>query len=967
MSCRNNNTKKVEKLRTRLAASLKNGKVKVKGKFIAGAISVEVQNSLSRIEKGLYDGIQPEGTTLGEAIIIETVQAASVAEDPNLMQEMLSQINTLKAEGKLEVDNLLKERQAEIDTLEEAMAADTSRLTFWQQKVKNTINNMLAPDGEVDLTVLQLLAKDANIKFNPENFRDDPKKGAKALRKEIDRRQKSWSSRIIGKAVGAKLGALSTWGYKDLDGVLQTISRGGTVEGSGVLSTVIDEKLREANEKTYEVRDRFTVMLGQMIEKAYGIAPKKFSGKQHQIDQTNHYEQLIQEQSMRSAAVDDKIEIEGITDINGDAVILEKGELIQLYMDSLDADVMHSMNNAGISEEYLLQLVADNLSDQDRQFAMTMVDEFFPAVYEMENEVYKKIYFTSMPKTANYGGQIRYQDSLGEVQEIDFGVSTQQQNNRQKANIVLNNAVVRSRDNNKKLDLKRNVFSNTVNRMQNSYKFIGGAEVYNTVAQAWNGQKVKASVRANNSYDYHTVVKNKIDENFGFYEPKVGKVPSWINWLRGNFIFTALAAKVKLAVTQVTSAALWLGDSNTWSGMLNKRHKDLVGENIVQLLYDNSATLRNRYRTRNLIALENNIDSAAYQSEMEYMAKSGVGKFREKYRAAGMWFTMKGDYGGIMAGGAAYFKSEYAKGRAAGLTHEQAIKSGVAKFNKKWQKSQQSYEAIDRADVQKGIWGLFTMFLTSPFQLGRHTFDSIRQLSRMLVGKQAKGGWQYQTARLALFHFYSSASYNAITMLLPGILFGDDEEKKDKLLQQYLVNVVKGPWMNSLFVLGDIAAAVEGKIMGAHFDSPIAKSTAFAGVEKALHYIGGAIELGMKEDLTEAQETRLEVLQWNASMEVLQILLAFPTKTAGLMKNKQGIVEIQEGMDKILNGEADEETMARLLGWSQYVMDAAKENKVRGKGKGGDPLNLNNSLDLGGGLDLNGIEIDFDLNNLKID
>ena len=941
MSCYNNKGKKVGYLSQRFTNELLSNKVKKDGKFVKGAISVEAQESLKRMHQAIESGLRPENLTLAESIILDAVDNAITHQDVNLMNEMIGEIKTLKLEGKLEVEKQIEARQAQIDKISKVMAEDTSRIGGLLSETKKSAANMIEA-GEADPLTVQLLAKDVGINLPIDNF-DSGVEMARYLHNRLAKREKSPWARLGMKGLGRSLGSLSTWGYKDLEGVLNTISRGAGKES--VLIGLIDEKLREGNETAYRIKDDYTVKLGKLIEKHYGLKPKTFKGKRAKIDETNHYLEVLRAQALNTANTGSEIHT-GKFDEFGSEITLEKGELMQLYIDSLDGDVMAAMTRAGIDEETLLKLSSAHLTDADRNFAMALVREFYPEMYNQENEVYKKVYFTSMPKSSNYAGAISYQE---ETQDVEYSVDANQNLNRLKTNVTLNNAIEREVTGTKKLNLHRNIFSNLTSRMENSAKFIGGAEIYGTVATAWDSAAVKNSVKIANAYDYHTEVKNKIAENFGFYEPKVGKLHPAINWLKGNFVLAALASKIKLMFTQVLSSALWFIEPETWA----ETHPDLVDLNIAELIYNESATLRNRYIGDNLINLDANIKASAYDDQSLFKSKWDHGKASQKFREFNMLATKVGDGAGIMWGGTRFFNGAYTNARNQGLSHEAAVKQAIGKFNRKWQKAQQSYEAIDRADIQKGIWSIFTMFLTSPFQLGRQTFDSIRQIKRHLSKtEQGKGSPGYQFARLGMYHVYSSMSYQFIVSTLPSLLLGDDE-KKDESLFELLWSGFRGPWINSVFILGDIYNAAENAVFERPWDTEIGRTAAFTSLNKARVYLTKLYKLTSKPNLTPKEQEQAEILRWNAMIELAQVTGA-PTKSYGLFRNKEGVIEIQAGIEKILNGDADIETLLRFLGYSNYVVQSSKgTRKKRKKGSG----SLENIGDID--LDLNIGEIDF--------
>ena len=906
MPCRTD-TKKVGNLKNKFEGKLRG---LMRRKLDAG-----LKQSFQRISDAYSNTAPVKGISIWEQIIADSVNDAIRYNDPSLLQEMITEIDNLVKDGKSRIETLITEREKKIKEDAEIMAADTSRLSLIQQKIKQELVRILDGTEEGDKDVIAVLAKEAGVDVRSDNF-TDPKEMARKIYGILQRKDNPPFSNAIIKRVQKWMGSAANWGYRDLDGMLDKVSRRGnnSLSESSNLVSMIDIRLREANEVKYQTIEAQQNLLGALIEKVYGLPVKDFTGNKSAIDQNNYYTQLIREQALRVEGDISEIGT-GIFDEAGNEIVVNKGELIQLYMDSLNENVVESMNNAGLSEEKLLELVTTNLTDQDRKFAMAMVHEFYPALYEMENEVHKKVYFTSMPKSELYGGQVSYQGDI----EVNHAIGVNGIQNRQSTSVTLNNALERKGTTVKKLNLNRNVFSNAVNRINNSASFIGGAEIYSEVNAAWNSPIVKQTVKKNNAADYHGKINDKIQENFGLKQHTGGKLPKFLNWIKGNFVHAALAAKAKLMLTQITSAALWFDTDTAWKGLKkSNRHPDLNGMNISELLYNNSATLRNRYKGQNLIALDAQLDAAADQAHILLKDRN---KTWEAYKDFNMAFTKWGDNIGIMGGGKAYFSQAYKEARDAGKSHEEAIKEGVARFNKKWQKAQQSYEAIDRADAQKGWASLFTMFLTSPFQLGRHTFSSLKELGRAAVGSEYKGTVGQNLAKFGLYHFYSGASFAFITQTLPALLLGKGDEEDEWL--KLLYAGMKGPWINSVFLLGDIYAAVENKILGHKFESSIGQTSAFTSLTKGWRYTDKIWTLMAKPSLTYKERQQLDSSIWNATMELVQVT-GIATKSYGFFKDKEGVTEVQKIVDNMINGKFGKEDALRLAGYSAWTIDQAK-------------------------------------------
>lgn len=888
------------------------------------------KNDSSRLPPGTYDRLAKMHKALNTTEIVELTEAENIlvnsindgikANDIKVLNYALDEIESIKNTGKNSIADHVKAKAKAKNELVELFITDIVNLSIEEQKIKDEFTRMSQlTTEELDLGTVIALINEAGLKIRPENFNNNPKELALAGWRMLSKKEEGPLSNKLFKPILKKMGQISIWGYKDLDAMLNSVSRrGGT---TGILADGIDLRLREANENIYDLGDTHTLEFGSLVAETFGYKVPEFKGDKAKIKELNFYRELVQEHVVKSS---NKIKT-GISDSANNEIILEQGELMQLYMDSLNPNNVQAIEAAGISEELLLELVNKYLTDQERAFAMNIVHRLFPKMMERESKVYEKLYFTKMPVQENYGGQVGYDGDA----ELKNPLSPDGNATKASASLVLSNNKAPL---GKKINLHRNAYSNTLQRMGNSAQFVGGAEIHSEIYTAWNDPRIKSSLEKNNAANYHQAINQKIQENFKLVKHDGGKVGPTINFIKGALVHTALAAKIKLAITQKLSSVLWLDNADTISGF--KRPTELKDVNIAELLYNNSATLRDRYAGNNIIALDADIEASAGSMDAMFNQRGMVGKNWDRVKYANMAFTRAGDNVGIMALGTRFYIGRYKAHRAAGLSEAAAQKKAIADFNKKWQKAQQSYEAIDRADIQKGIWGLFTMFMTSPFQLGRHSIDAVRQLARHATpGKEGKGTVKEQALRFTLYHFYSSLSYQFVVNALPKIILGgwDDEDE-----EELLWNTLKGPWINSVFLLGDAVTMLENQLFGHKFETDIGQTTAFSGLTRVSRNLIKLMEYYSKPYLTYEQEQKKDILLWNTWMEMAQVL-GVASKSYGFFKDKEGVTKIQKVGEGLLSGKGDPaEALLLLSGYSNYTVDNAKETfpkRKKNKGK----------------------------------
>nr|MCH9665393.1 hypothetical protein [Gammaproteobacteria bacterium] len=779
-----------------------------KGKYKTGKISVEAQEVFEDIVEFAFTGKTPDKAFRDDAEIIGGLIADGIAsENISMLEEALAMIKEIRETGKSVLQEKLDAQKALDTSNSKKLAEDTSRLTVARQKVRELAVSIHRGEGDVQ-TLIDALKKEFKITINPDNFEGDPKKIAVRAIERIDKIAAAPLANSIFKSFSKKMQGFFTWAHRDLQGIISVISRRGSKStDGGFTETFVHDTVRKADEDIIGLREEYINTLGEAIVEAYGIKVPKFKGKKAAIKKADWLTKQIQQYAEASSSV---IPTATLLE-NGSLFKTSKGELMQLYLDSLNPEVAASMLRAGLSGDQLTDLIQKHLTQQDIDFAIAIKDSLYPMMYDRENATYKELYHTNMPRIANYGGQVSY---TGDT-EIDYGLSPDGNQNRRATNITLTNS--RERTTNKRiLNLNRNIFANVSNRIGNSAKFVGGAKAYRDVATAFNKQVVKDSINTANNYDYHKKINDKLQELFGLQQLN-GGLPSIVNAIAGNFTYTALALKPKLALNQLTSVAFWTIESSTYNGF--SKPTELQGMNISKLMYDNSAALRDRYRGKNLIALESAIDAAAFTGENLLKSQTALGNANDKFRNGLMWFQKVGDSVGIMALGRAYFVGEYKKAKASGMDQDAALKEAIFRFNKKFKKTQQSYSKIDRSDLQNNSYGrLFTMFQTSPFQFLRISADSVRQLIRAARGKEYKGSVGYNAGRFLMYHSLSSVMYQFVMSGLPALLQGEwDDEEWEKLFRA----AVLGSYANSIFIFGDVIQSIENWYDGAVFQTEV--------------------------------------------------------------------------------------------------------------------------------------------------
>ena len=896
-----------------------------KGGRKAGKVDIEVQDKLNRIWQGI-NGSSAANLTEEESILVDTINTAASYGDHRSLREAVNQIKEIVETGTSTLEKKQKETQKEINETAEKWSKSMSRLSEKQFELDSAAKQM-SETGEGDVDALIIEAKDLLNLHIPQSMRNNPKEVANFILDSLERKKRGNTATRIGGLISKAYGKMANYFTRDLGSILNVIDRKGhklrdknkVANDEGTLESGIDDELRSSKNQTLEDQEAHSNMLGRILAETYGVPMPTFKGKYASLYEADFLANVIREQAVRSAV---KITDTGLRK-NGVKIKLDRGELMQLYVDSLDPDVMVSMENAGINKNDLDVLVTKFLNQQDREFAMRLVSEFYPAVYAKENEVYKRIYSTNMPRLHNYGGMVRYKDSGKKKYFLDQDMSA----SAGKMQVALGNSIERGESNLKALDLNRNIFVNAVNRLNESAKFTGGAEVYMKVSGALNQGLVEATLNETSDVDYLGAINRKIQKQYGLIRTS-DKLDPALTYIKRNFTKTALAFKPKLLLNQATSATVWLIEDAFWDGLKN-RHPDLAGVNLTQIIYDNSASIRSRYKKGNIEALEAQIEDATQSADFLLKSKNKYQSGVDSLTDFGMSLIQAGDSVGIMMAGRYYFAGKYNAARAQGLDHNAALGVGIAKFNKHFQKTQQSYEIIDKSEFQTTkVGSLLTMFQTTPLQYNRVVFNSGRQLVRAASGEEYRGSIAYHSARLITFHVVAGVMYKMVMGAGLKAMLGNWGDEDD---EELLWTLALGPWGESIPLLGDMIVTIKNEIMDETFNAGVGQTSAFAGLSKVALNMGKFLDLLLQGNLNHKQEDKMWSYLFNFFSEALQVT-GVPTKSLGLTMDQHGNIDVAQMVEDMMDGKM--EGVYRLLGYSRYsINDFTSKSKKKGKGK----------------------------------
>ena len=863
-----------------------------------GKTSLTAQDSIQRIKDGyLLENAQLKGLSIGEMVIVKNILDGRNFQDNNLLTEAFKAIKQIREEGVVELDRLREKDEKKQEAKNKLLATDFTRLTIKQQKLQRLAGQMNTT-GEGDLEKLIEKATEAGIKVQGEDIHTV----ANNILIKLNRiASPPFSQTALRKLTfGASRYVVNV--FHDSNSAIGRMSRRGsdsTVGGIG--KTMLYDSMKDSEQDIIGLKEEYVNQLGALVANTYGIKIPDYSKKTRgKLMEAEFLQATFTEFAIKSGRTFST----PYSDASNNPIVLSKGDLMQLYANAINPDALAGMTRNNLPFYKLNTLVNDpinGLTKEDKKIAMLMATEFYPSMWEKENEVHRRLYHINMPRIHNYAGPLSY---VGDRIE-DVVITAETLVDMSSISEVLVNSKSR-KEKERPLDLNVNLFGNAVFRMINSAKFVGGAETWVSSTKALHS--VRGQIELGFSSNYYHKIKNHIDGVLGLRKGNEG-FPAVLTWLKSRFTAATLGGKVKLMLNQVTSISTWAIEKSFWKGLF-KKIPELGTTNISKLLYDASPALRDRYKGINIIALDAQIESTSYDTKALLEGRSKFNKASNKAMRWAMAGISVGDEAGVMWAGTAYFKGEFLRLREEGKSIEEAKKQAVNNFVRKFSNTQQSFSQMDRSDIQNSPWGsLFTMFQTTPLQYGRNTMDGVDQIVRRVRGKESKGSIGYNVARVAVFHSIAGMMYYMITQGVVALAYGEwDEEEWNELMYA----AIFGPWATSLFILGDIIDGIKNALEDKPYETEILQTAAIQNLEKATKLTIKAIKLASKEHLSYKDEKLLEEMKH----EIFILIAA----TGGIPSVQ--LDSMWDATDTIL--ESDEVTLREmfiLLGWSEYTVD----------------------------------------------
>jgi hypothetical protein len=439
-----------------------------------------------------------------------------------------------------------------------------------------------------------------------------------------------------------------------------------------------------------------------------------------------------------------------------------------------------------------MQKIEDLLDSDLKKFADWQVDEYFPAVYDYYNSVYKRIYRTDMPQTQNYAGRIFRTE--GEPEAVDLLAD------RSTFNTSVTSPSILLRTNPATEILAMNLTDALVSYTRDMEYFAAYAESIRDVNKIFTNPFIEEAIRrihGNTTYD----AINNVFKSIAAKGPQRSKGDALLNKLNSYFITARIGLSPVIAIKQLTSMFTYANDIGivNWVKYSMKNLPEVV--KTWKEIRDNSVYMQDRRNDSILRQIETyaNLDKP---NKVQWLpSKSKI--FYENF----IMFTTKfGDRTAIMLGGMPnylYYKDTYKK-KNPGASEQEVIDYAIKRFEKDTKETQQSSDLQDKDYFQtSNPWvRSMNMFLTTPKQYLRKEITASRNLMRKLRAwdrSAGKGTLTENVRQLLMYHFFMPMFFQWVSAGFP-ISDWDDEDTEDMLRAAIIGN------FNALFIVGELIA-----------------------------------------------------------------------------------------------------------------------------------------------------------------
>ena len=899
---------RVRATRTKLLKQLAAETTKKQGGRVKGNFSTAMQERIAKIK-----GMLPD-----EKASVEEIQKAIVAlnseytrlnelvidEGKDEYAEDLADVEfALKFAATMLMDDIEENKLIALDELYSYMKdfLKTGRAAFKDElKAQSEYYNKLKRQLLKDIT-----GGDYSVNFSDKKAVD---KVERALMGESVQKEKQ---RSFGKAlrsfVDNTIGALLRR-TKDLAGLVDEISNMTAEFFGGISKKLIVDRVRESRANLNKLNNDAMAYLQTNAEQIFGKGWKKImiqNGKKKftYIMDPKGYQKVLK--------TGDKVAMQAFL-LQNEAPI-SQNEMYYLYNQYKDA-----ANHPGFETKFgpqykeIMAEITSKLDPKVKEWADWQVEEFYPNMYPIYNEVYRRVYRTDLPWNQFYAGRLYRESADGQEapslleKPSEFitavgGASTKER--------VRNNKAVKTMDGDK-------VLTSYVRDMN---FFASYAESIRDIKKMLNNSTIRKAIETRVGKDIYSLLNIMTDrlitDGFG-----KGKENDILDAGFKTFVYAKLGLNPKIMLAQASSFVGFIPfigygsyakyATRAFSDL--RKGKESTAYKTWAEMMENSEYLKARFSTSNIME----IMSTFSDSKRDVVLGGDKGLSIDNYANVMMYFIKQGDKAGVMGSVPNYlfYKEQYINKQKAAkkkVSEQDAIKYALKKIEAQVKSVAQSNDVEDKDFFQTGstAWRMFGVFQSQPKQYFRLEMYAIRNIYKQLMGLSGAKGTLGQNIRLFVtVHLVAPVLFQYLMLGLPGILTDFDDDDDEELIWAGVLGN-----LNAIFVIGDIFQKIRDIALG----KPWAKDTTSIS---AFSVIADLAKEGKAIFDAKTDETRNKhIVQFSL---LLSELSGIPAAT---------LFKLSKNWYKVATGDVDDfgEAMLRLFNYSEYAIKGAPKKQKK--------------------------------------
>jgi len=267
-----------------------------------------------------------------------------------------------------------------------------------------------------------------------------------------------------------------------------------------------------------------------------------------------------------------------------------------------------------------------------------------------------------------------------------------------------------------------------------------------------------------------------------------------------------------------------------------------------------------------------------------------------------MLSTKLGDAAAILIGGWGVYKYHYKKLRKSGMSHEDAKRIAIQRFELATKRSQQAGDVEDLADIQRrgSFAKLWTMFMTAPNQYYRSLSGGVRNL---FAGRGSKID---NMKRIFIAHVVLPVTFQWVASGFPGLFSDWDDKDTKRMIRAGALGA-----LNGLLIAGDFLEYL-GDSLYENMFYPIGQ----VPLAKPIEHFGKSFQ-GMKKIADKGLDAELFLEVTLELGNAMGMIIGVPFEA--VHKMSKGAKEAAEG-----------ENALKALGYSDYTLGNEKKNKKSG-------------------------------------